>query len=113
MPQEPRRFRRYEVKVPVELSTQGRMQVCEADDLSAGGCRVQLLFPLARGTLVRVRLRSDRVSFELAGSATIAWTTSEPPYRAGVAFASQMHEDGIAFLQALLGPVAILSPGRT
>jgi hypothetical protein len=101
------------VKLAVELSAQGRMQVCEADDLGAGGCRVQLLFPLARGTMVRVRLRAERVPFELAGTATIAWATRDPPYRAGVAFSSHMEEDGARFVQALLGPVAILSPGRT
>lgn len=113
MSQEPRRYRRYDVKLAVEVSAQGRMQVCESDDLSAGGCRVQLLFPIPSGTLVRVRLRSQNVSFELAGSATVAWSTHDPPYRAGIAFSSTMQEEGATFLQALLGPVAIMSQGRT
>jgi len=113
VPSEPRRYRRYEVKLAVEVSAQGQLQVCESDDLGAGGCKVQLLFPLASGTLVRVRLRSERVPFELAGSATVAWSTRDPPYRAGLAFSSNMEAEGARFVQALLGPVAVLSPGRT
>jgi hypothetical protein len=111
LPEDPRRYRRYEARFAVEVSSQGRMQVCEADDLGAGGCRVQLLFPVSRGQIVRVRLRSDRVAFEAAGSATIAWSMRDPPYQAGLAFSEHMLQDATRFLQALLGPVTVLSEG--
>jgi len=105
---EPRRFRRYEATFTVELTVQGRLQVCQADELGAGGCRIQLLAPLPRGTSARVRLRSDHVAFEVAGPAIIAWSIGEPPYRAGLAFTEHMLEDATRFMTALLGPVAVV-----
>jgi hypothetical protein len=109
LPDDPRRYRRYDAAFAVELSSQGRLQLCQADDLGAGGCRVQLLFPLARGAMVRVRLRSDRVGFEAAGTATIAWAAHDPPYKAGLAFSEHMIEDATRFMTELLGPVAVLT----
>ena len=107
MPEDPRRYRRYEATFAVEVSAQGRVQVCQADDLGAGGCRVQLLFPMTRGALVRVRLRSVGVGFEAAGSALVAWSTRDPPYRAGLAFSEHMLEDAKRFMLELLGPVTV------
>ena len=107
MPEDPRRYRRYETTFAVEVSAQGLMQACQADDLGAGGCRVQLLFPMTRGAMVRVRLRSDGVDFEAAGSAVVAWSTRDPPYRAGLAFSEHMLEDATRFMHALLGPVTV------
>jgi len=106
---EPRRYRRYQAAFAVELSAQGQLQTCQADDLGAGGCRVQLLMPVPRGTMVRVRLRSEGVPFEVAGMATIAWSTRDPPYRAGLAFTEHMLEDATRFMTAMLGPVAVVS----
>ena len=111
MPEDPRKYRRYEATFAVELSSQGQLQVCQADDLGAGGCRVQLLFPIGRGSMVRVRLRSDRVDFEAAGTATVAWSTRDPPYQAGLAFSEHMLDEAARFMTALLGPVAVLTKG--
>ena len=104
-----RRYRRYEATFAVELAHGGQLQSCLGDDLGAGGCRVQLLFPVPRGTLVRVRLRSDHVAFEVAGNALVAWSMRDPPYRAGLAFTEHMLEDATRFMTALLGPVAVVS----
>jgi hypothetical protein len=106
---EPRRYARHEATFTVELSAQGQLQACLADDLGAGGCRIQLREPVPRGTTVRVRLRSDHVAFEVAGPATIAWCTREAPCRAGLAFSEHMLEDATRFMIALLGPVAVVS----
>jgi hypothetical protein len=107
----PRQHVRHEIRLAVELSTGGRLLACETDDASAGGCRIQTLFPLHRGDLVRIRLRAHGLPFEAGGSATVAWATREPPYRAGLQFSAPLSEQLTAFLVELLGP-RFLSPGH-
>jgi hypothetical protein len=106
---DPRRFRRYQVRVPAELSAGGRMQALETEDLSQGGCRVVVMFPLQRGELVRIRLRAPGLSLEPSGSATVAWATRDPPYRVGLMFGEPLVEQLPAFLRSLLGSVQLLT----
>jgi hypothetical protein len=106
---EERRYRRFRVNVTVELASGGGMQVCQTDDLSAGGARIQVLFPLQQGGLVRVRLRSERVAFEVSGGAAIAWANREPPYAAGLSFDDALVGEAARFLRALLGPVTLVN----
>jgi hypothetical protein len=111
-PPDPRRYRRFPVRVTAELGSSGRVQVCETVDVSAGGCRVGVLFPLQKGDLVRVRLRSDRVQEEPSGSATVAWATREPPYMVGLQFSDALVPQAGPFLRRLLGPVQLLTNGE-
>jgi hypothetical protein len=110
-PTDPRRYRRYPVRIVAEISANGRVQTCETVDLSAGGCRVGVVFPLQKGDLVRVRLRSDRLTEEPAGSATVAWGSKNPPYLAGLQFSEPLVAQAGAFLRRLLGPVQLLTAG--
>ncbi|MGC3996825.1 MAG: PilZ domain-containing protein [Anaeromyxobacter sp.] len=104
-------YRRFNVRVPLDVSSAGQLQVCETDDVGAGGCRAVVLFPMHRGDHVRVRLRSDRVDFEASGQAAVAWATREPPYRVGLQFSEPLVEQSGRFLQALLGPVMLRTDG--
>jgi len=108
---DPRRHCRFVLPLAVELGSAGRIQSCETEDISAGGCRLAVLFPLQTADLVRVRLRSDRVPFEASGSATVAWATRDPPYRVGLKFSDPLVEQAGRFLQVLLGPVRLLTGG--
>lgn len=109
VPSDPRRYRRYKVRIPAELGAGGRMQVLETEDLSQGGCRMVVMFPLQRGELVRVRFRAPNLSQEPSGSATVAWSTRDPPYRVGLHFADPLIEQMPSFLRALLGSVPLLT----
>ena len=109
MQADPRRYRRYKIRIPVELGAAGRMQVVETEDLSQGGCRLGVLFPMQAAELVRVRLRADRVPSEPSGSATVAWSTKNPPYHVGLKFADPLVEQMPGFLRALLGPVQLVT----
>lgn len=111
MPADPRRYRRYKIRLPVELGAGGRIHVLETEDVSQGGCRVGVIFPLQAGELVRVRLRAGRMGLdaEPSGGATVAWATKNPPYRVGLKFSEQLEVQMPAFLRALLGPVQLLT----
>lgn len=111
MPADPRRYRRYKVRVPVELGAAGRIHVLETEDVSQGGCRLGVMFPLQAGELVRVRLRADRLGLhaEPSGGAIVAWATKDPPYRVGLKFSEPLEAQMPAFLRALLGPVQLLT----
>ncbi|HTN51739.1 MAG TPA: PilZ domain-containing protein [Anaeromyxobacter sp.] len=104
---DPRRHPRYPVSLAVDLISEAGLQQCQAEDLSAGGCRVVTVFPIPRGSAVRIRLRSPAVAFEIGAPATVAWSTREPPYRAGLQFAEASVPEAGRFLQALLGPVRL------
>ncbi len=106
---DPRHHRRYPVRITVEIGTGGRIETTETEDLSQGGCRVGVLFPLRLGDAVRVRLRSPHLSAEPSGAATVAWATREPPYRVGLQFSAPLAEQLPSFLRALIGPVALLT----
>jgi hypothetical protein len=106
---DPRRYRRYKIRIPAELGAGGQLQALETEDLSQGGCRVVVMFPLHRGDLVRIRLRSEAVRQEPSGSATVAWATKDPPYRVGLRFADPLIEQMPPFLRALLGPVQLVT----
>jgi hypothetical protein len=104
---ERRRFQRYEVNVSLELVVAGRRHRCETVDLGAGGCRVDLPFPLEKGTPAEVHLSSPRTSLVAKGDAVVAWASHAPPLHVGIAFSDPVAEQVIPFMHALLGPVKI------
>ncbi len=106
---DPRRYVRYRIRIPAELGAGGRLQALETEDVSQGGCRVVVMFPMQRGELVRIRFRAAAVPQEPSGSATVAWATRDPPYRVGLRFADPLVEQMPPFLRALLGPVQLLT----
>lgn len=106
-----RRYIRYELRFTVELSAGGSVQTCEGEDLGAGGCRANVLFPLQRGQAVRLRLRSDRQPLEVSGPATVAWTSRDPPYKVGLQFSDALAEQAVKFIHGLLGPVRLTRSG--
>lgn len=106
---DPRKYRRYKVQIPLELAVGGRVEVTDTEDIGQGGCKLVALFPLRRGELVRVRLRSPHYPSEPSGAATVAWATRDPPYRAGLQFSQALNEQMPAFLRALLGSVPLLT----
>lgn len=105
--EEPRRYVRYAVAFTAEVSAGGQLMICEGEDLGAGGCRAVVLFPLQKGQVVRVRLKSDRVGHEPTGQASVAWSSRTPPYRIGLAFSDALAEQTVPFMHALLGPVRL------
>ena len=111
-PADQRRYVRFKTPVTVELSGAGGFQTCLTDDLGAGGCRVTVVMPLQTGTAVRVRLRSDRGGQEASGTATVAWSSRNPPYQVGLAFSTLLVEGMVPFLRALIGPARLLTPGH-
>jgi len=108
-PNDPRVHRRYAVRIPVELGAGGRLQTLETEDVSQGGCRVVVLFPMQKGELVRVRLRAPQLPTEPSGAATVAWANREPPYRVGLQFSPELAAQMAPYLRALLGPVPLLT----
>ncbi|HYD39219.1 MAG TPA: PilZ domain-containing protein [Anaeromyxobacter sp.] len=111
-PSDPRIYRRYSVRIPLELGAGGRLETLETEDVSQGGCRVVVMFPLRKGELVRVRLRTPQLGVEPSGAATVAWATREPPYRAGLQFSEALAAQMPSFLRTLLGPVPLLTRER-
>jgi len=110
--EEPRRYVRYAVSFTAEVSVGGQLMLCEGEDLGAGGCRAVVLFPLQKGQVVRVRLKSDRFALEPSGQASVAWSSRTPPYRVGLAFSDALAEQAVPFMHALLGPVRLTTARR-
>jgi len=108
---DPRKYVRHEVRFAVELSAGGQLQACQGEDIGAGGCRAVVLFPLQRGQAVRLRLRSERTPLEASGTATVAWTSRDPPYRVGLQFSEPLSEQAIRFIHGMLGPVRLTRAG--
>jgi hypothetical protein len=108
---DPRRYVRYDVRFAVELSTGGQLLQCEGLDLSAGGCRAVVLFPMQVGLLVRLRLRSERTPLEVSGGATVVWSTRSPPYQCGLQFSDPLAEQAVRLIHAMLGPVRLTKGG--
>ncbi len=108
-PSDPRVYRRYAIRIPLELGAGGRLETLETEDVSQGGCRVVVMFPLRKGELVRVRLRSPQLEVEPSGAAVVAWTTRDPPYRAGLRFSEELAAQMPSYLRTLLGPVPLLT----
>ena len=106
---DPRIYRRYNARIPLELGAGGRLETLETEDVSQGGCRVVVMFPLRKGELVRVRLRAPQLGVEPSGAATVAWATREPPYRVGLQFSEALAAQMPSYLRALLGPVPLLT----
>jgi hypothetical protein len=104
---EKRQHTRYAVSVTVDVEGPTGLLRCEAENLAPGGSRIQSPSPLPVGTDVRVRIRSPRVDFEVAGGAMVAWSSGEPPHRIGLAFAPELVEPVSHFLGVLLGPAAV------
>lgn len=110
-PADPRKYVRHEVRFAVELSAGGQLQACQGEDIGAGGCRAVVLFPLQRGAVVRLRLRSERTSLEVSGQATVAWVSRDPPYKVGLQFSEPLAEQAVGFIHAMLGPVRLTRTG--
>jgi len=106
---DPRRYVRFRIRIAAELGAGGRLESLETEDVSQGGCRVVVMFPLQRGEQVRIRFRADARAQEPSGSATVAWATRDPPYRVGLRFAEPLIEQMPGFLRAVLGPVQLLT----
>lgn len=93
----------------VEIIAGAQLQVCEAQDVSAGGVRVAPVFPLPRGERVRLRLRCQRIQLEVSGFATVAWARRDPPYLAGLQFDEGLREEAGRFIVSALGPVRLVN----
>jgi len=111
-PSDPRVYRRFNVRIPLELGADGRLQTLETEDVSQGGCRVIVMFPMRKGDLVRVRFRSPQLAEQPSGAATVAWATREPPYRVGLQFSEALAAQMPGYLRTLLGPVPLLTRER-
>jgi hypothetical protein len=67
------------------VSTGGAHFSAVAEDVAREGCRVVAPRPLARGSALRVLLRSGHGEVDLLG--TVIWVSPEAPWRLGIAFA--------------------------
>jgi hypothetical protein len=108
-PEDQRRYNRLRVPCVVEIANGGQLQTCGVEDLGVGGAKVMVLFPMVKGVTVRVRIRSDRGSFEPNGAATVAWATRVPPYHVGLSFSDPLAEQVVRFIREVMGPVALVT----
>jgi hypothetical protein len=104
---EKRRFLRYDVNCSVDLTAGAFRGAFETQDLGAGGCRLEVIQPLEKGTAVTVQLRSEKSRSQPSGRATVAWANHAPPFHVGLAFSDDLAEQVVAFMQDLLGPVPL------
>ena len=110
MPQnDPRVYRRYPIRLPVELAAGGRVLTLETEDISQGGCGMVVGFLLQKGEQVRVRMFAPQLPSEPSGTATVAWASRQPPFRVGLQFSAELAAQVAPYLRALLGPVPLLT----
>ncbi len=106
---DPRVYRRYNVRVPIELERAGRVEALETEDVSQGGCRVVVPSRWGKGERVQVRMCAPRLPLEASGAATVAWARGEVPCRVGLRFSEELASRMAPYLRALLGPVPLLT----
>ena len=81
---ERRRFARHPCALPVQLHAVGQDYPIsgETTDISLGGCYVKLLFPLAAGTVVEIRIGMDGRDIKARGTIK----TVDPTLGTGIEF---------------------------
>ena len=85
----------------------------ETEDLGTSGCRIVAHFALRRGEVVSLLLRFPAVPFELKVTGTVAWGSTTPPYRTGVAFAKGQEGDARRFVRAVQATHPAIRPSPT
>lgn len=85
--EESRRFPRLLARCQVRIRDRFGVWDAETEDVGPRGCRIVTARPQTVGTLVSLRLESERMPEPLQVTGQIVWTRAERPIRAGVSFA--------------------------
>ncbi|HET9552311.1 MAG TPA: PilZ domain-containing protein [Anaeromyxobacteraceae bacterium] len=79
----------------------------ETEDIGPHGCQLVSPSPVGRGIVVQLTVACDRVPGELRVAGRVAWVSSQPPWRVGVAFAEAARPAASAWFERLVAA----SPG--
>jgi hypothetical protein len=94
--EESRRFPRLLARCQVRIRDRFGVWDAETEDVGPRGCRIVTARPQTVGTLVSLRLESERVPEPLQVTGQIVWARADRPVRAGVSFAGgTSHPDEI------------------
>jgi hypothetical protein len=106
-----RRYARFQVPVKISVKGRGLEEVCLSNEIGQGGCGITLSRQLTEGTLLQVELSSARLPEPLGGTAQVAWTSPEAPWRTGLSFSPSLVEAMGPFLRALIGTTKLTAEG--
>lgn len=83
----PRRAPRAPSRCRATVQIPGATWATETEDIGPHGCQLVAPKPLPRGLAVQLAVTSGLVPAPLQAAGKIAWVSSQPPWRLGVAFA--------------------------
>jgi hypothetical protein len=85
----PRRAPRSRARCRASVRLAGAAWVGETEDVGPHGCQLLAPSALATGAAVSVEIASAQVPGELRAAGTVAWVSSQPPWRVGVSFSEE------------------------
>ncbi len=97
----PRRAPRAPARCRVEVLSAVQVFTGETQDIGSHGC--QLIAPVAmpKGTEVELEITSGRVPETLRIGGRVAWSSAQPPWRIGIAFAEAELDEGRHWMELL------------
>jgi Tfp pilus assembly protein PilZ len=86
----PRHWPRVPARCQVVISNRGAQWQAETSDVGPGGCQLVSPRVIAVGGEVQLTISTEALAEKLAVLGRVAWTSSTPPVRLGVAFCQQL-----------------------
>jgi hypothetical protein len=103
----PRRAPRAPSRCRANVQIPGATWATETEDIGPHGCQLVVPKPLPRGLAIQVAVTSPLVAAPLQAAGKIAWVSSQPPWRLGVAFAEAARAGASRWFDSLVAA----SPG--
>jgi hypothetical protein len=107
----PRRAPRAASRCAVQVETPDSAWGAETEDLSAHGCQLVAPVALARGLLLTLAIAHPKVKESLRVEGKVAWGSSQPPWRVGVAFGEASLADSERWFALLVAAQPGLAAG--
>lgn len=98
----PRRAPRASSRCAAHVQAPGAAWETETEDIGPHGCQLVAPTAVARGTVIQITATSERVPGELRVAGRVAWVSSQPPWRVGVAFAEAARPAAQAWFERLV-----------
>jgi hypothetical protein len=111
------RNRRRAPRVPIRCLAigalpDGRVWASQTEDLSRKGCQLALPERLVPGGPIALTISDERLDDALEVRGRVAWISTQPPWRAGVAFETSETERATAWFERLVAAHPDVGAGR-
>jgi len=108
----PRRAPRAPSRCKAKVQSAGAAWDSETEDIGPHGCQLLAPAPLARGAALQLVVGNRKLALVLQVAGRVAWVSSRPPWRMGVAFEPSAHAAAGRWFEQLVAAVPGLANVR-